>query len=177
MSNKWVEHCVRELMALKGRTIEKALILEMAFIEADRNGKPVFEHPACPFLQASILYLIFTHGETIKILTYQNDDSWGLYLSPLNNESELNVEREHYPIFRLWEVTEFPKGTILDVSIAQNEAGDIAEMTLVIGQQSILLMAGEVYEHVDETIRVVRNDESVFVFLNPHDVERVTFYP
>jgi hypothetical protein len=178
MSNRWIQECIHNLHALQGRTIEQVIIWEMALLDAGHDGKPVFDHPACPFLQAWVLYLRLPPDDAVKILTYQNDDWFGLYAAPVSTEAELVPdESDADSIFRKRELLTFPQGEITAVSIHQNEAEDISEVTLVIGQHTVLLKAGEVDERWDGSIYVRRDDESVLIFLDPRDVERITFHP
>lgn len=178
MTNQWIDNCIHNLMELKGRSIEKVFIVEMAFIEEGQDGKPVFEHPKCPFLQAYRLYLCFPSDEFVLIYVHQTDN-WSLNSEPADNHHDSFVEKLEslyvHSIFRKREIIDFPKGQIISVTITQTEGADISEIKLVVGNQAVLLKSGEVYENNDGSLSVTATDESILVFLDPNDVNKVDF--
>lgn len=170
----WIEKQIAILKSYQGAYIERAIVNEMALFEHE-DGTPCFEHPECPFIQAHIVYLQLKDRETVKLQTYQNDCSWGIYSTKLENKNELDRSQESSSFFRLSAFDDFPIGLIDSVSVAMNSENEIAELNLTIGGQQILLKSGEVYQEHDGGISVSSDDESVLVFLNPDDVNVVEF--
>jgi hypothetical protein len=171
---EWIQDQIRILKSYEGCNIEKVMIYEMALLEGD-EGRPIFEHPELPFIQAHVIYFFLNGSKVIKILTYQNDCEWGIYSTDLENISELEVKKNDDAFFRLSVCDEFPLGIINSVSSRLNDNGDISEVQLIVNSKEVLLKSGEVYENYDGTISTRSDDESVLVFLNSEDVSRVKF--
>jgi len=174
MTRDWIFDQINILKSYEGSNIEKVMIWEMAIIESN-EGKHLFEHPDCPFIQAQVIYLMMDDKRTIKIHTYQNNCDWGILSSVMEANLELNKSFGMDSLYRISVCHEFPVGLINSISTFQNENGDISEVRLVINTNEILLKSGEVYENHDGSITIKSNDESVLVFLNPEDLRKVNF--
>ncbi len=168
--NDWLSSQIAKLKSLKGETIEKVMINDMAFIEND-NGNHVFTHSDCPFIQAQLIYLFLKKKGVTKILA---TDDGCIYISPINDADLINTN-EANSIFRLYECTDFPLGKIDSISIKQNKESDISDVNIVINTKPILLKSGEVFQNSDGSVSIKDNDESVLVFFNPVDVDNINF--
>jgi hypothetical protein len=173
----WVEEQIDRVRRLSGRTINRIVAVEMALREEGPDGFPQFEDPAIPFLQLYSLYLELEELETVKFITYQNDDTWGLLATTDIEPGEQQYWRDQPAdsIYRYRELHDFPRGRIDDVSVALDEKEDIAEVLLCVGGKDVLLVAGEVYETWGDALEVVKGDESILMFKNPSDIDRVQF--
>ena len=167
--DNWIRSKVQEILKLKGKTVKRFVGVEMAIIEQGEGGLPQFTHPNVPCLQVDPLYLDLESEASIKFITYQNDDTWGLYLSALEKDELITLYAESPDnIFRTRELFELPTGRIEHVEVKRDSNGEITEVLLRIGVLDILLVAGEIYETLDEAgVEFVKGDESVLVFLDP----------
>ncbi len=71
-----------------------------------------------------------------------------------------------------WRALDLPVGRIYGVKIDFDE-GTLARITLTIDGRDLLLVAGEVCETLDGRLEVHRLDESVLVFRDPVEAEKV----
>ncbi len=150
----WLTERVREFTALRGRTVRTWTGVEMAFFD----DPPRFADPRAPFLQ--LLSLDATlDGEVLSVVTYQDDDQWGLWTQPLGAGGSDGIYRERH-------LPELPTGRIDDVTV-RLECGVLAEVLLHVGSRPLLLLAGEVYEDGDDNLHFCRFDESVLAFTDP----------
>ncbi|GAB1509077.1 hypothetical protein [Actinophytocola sp. KF-1] len=150
----WLNERVREFTALRGRTVRTWTGVEMAFFE----DPPRFTDPRAPFLQ--LLSLDATlDGEVLSIVTYQDDDAWGLWTQPPGPSFNGGIYRERH-------LAELPTGRIDDVTV-RIEDGVPAAVHLVIGTRPLLLLAGEAYEDRGDDLYFCRLDESVLAFTDP----------
>lgn len=159
--NDWIERQVELLRALSGSSIVRWQGIEVALRDAGENGLPVWHDASIPFLQLNRLDMTLVEGFATSIITYQNNDRWGLYRDDALPPSRL-LTHEPHSIFRSRLLDELPVGRVQRVAIDVN-AGDIAEVRLYIEGREIRLWAGEVYEQSDGSLRVVPMDESVLV--------------
>ena len=106
------------------------------------------------------------------VTTYQDDDDFGLAIGA----SGTWPADEPGAGYRLRAVPELPTGEVHAVSISLDD-GLLAEVTLRVEDQEVLLVAGEAAE--DHSGRLVwhRLDESVLVFTRPCDVEAMSWIP
>jgi hypothetical protein len=151
---EWLSEREREFTALRGRTVRTWTGVEMAFFE----DPPRFDDPRAPFLQLSSLHATLD-GEVLSVVTYQDDDAWGLWTQPLGPGGSDGIFRERH-------LPELPTGRIDDVTV-RRERGVLAEVSLRIGARPLLLLAGEAYEDWGDNLYFCRLDESVLAFTDP----------
>jgi hypothetical protein len=144
----------------------------MALREAGEDNQPNWRDRSIAFLQLSRLDLTLAESPTTSIITYQNDDRWGLYREDGLPPSRLCTD-EADCIFRSRTFDELPRGQIRGVLVSLNE-GDIEEIRLDVEGREIRLWAGEVYEENDGSLRVVTMDESVLVQVDGRHPETTT---
>jgi hypothetical protein len=149
------------LRALGGCRVTRWFGIEMALRDAGPDGLPDWQDESVPFLQLSRLNLILADGTRAAIITYQNDDRFGLCRDDTLPPFEF-LTSEPGSIFRERPLDELPPGEIRSVSVLTSD-GDIAEVRLDVDGREVLLWAGEVYEQADSTLRVVPMDESILV--------------
>jgi hypothetical protein len=150
----WLNERVREFTALRGRTVHTWTGVEMAFFE----DPPRFEDPRAPFLQLVTLDATLD-GEVFSIVTYQDDDRWGLWTQPPGRGGGNGIYRERH-------LPELPTGRIDDVTV-RLEHDVLAEVLFRIGSRPLLLLAGEAYEDWGGNLYFCRLDESVLAFTDP----------
>jgi hypothetical protein len=142
----------------------------MAIRDRGANGEPVFEDAEVRCLQLSVLVATLDNGEIHEVRTYQNDSEWGLILRAADAASD-TVGGIH----RLRRLAELPTGQVSSADIRQSRAGDIGEVTLLVDDQPVLLMAGEIYETVTDRLEFHVADESVLVFPHPSDANAIAW--
>ena len=161
---------------MKDPTLSGCRAIEMAFFETGIDGHPVFETPDFPFIQANRLELSFTDGETLHVLTSQNDDTWCLFCS-YSDDYAMNRELKHDKdsIFRLREGIDLPLGQIQHVEVKLDEKSDVTEIWVKTPSGSFIMKAGEVNECSEGNHYVVGQDESVLLFLDDVSFSQVYF--
>jgi hypothetical protein len=143
--------------ALVGLTLTGWRGVEMALYGGEDRGDAVFLDPRAPFQQLRLLRMELAGERTALVDTYQDDDGWGLWLT----------EREprwdgYYGIYREGRPA-LPTGPIRSVAVWLYD-GLLAEVRLRIGEQELLLVAGETSENWDGGFDLHWLDESVLVF-------------
>jgi hypothetical protein len=160
--NDWVEEQVASFRRLEGQTVVQWIGVEMALRESGQDGFPHWEDESVPMLQLSRIDLALAGGNSAKIVTYQNDDRWGL-----SRRDELPPVFSRRPdetsIFRTRELSELPVGKILGVLVVTDEGEDIAEVQLSIAGHDVRMRAGEVRENNDGTLSIIGMDESILL--------------
>ncbi|MFO0965656.1 MAG: hypothetical protein U0793_08745 [Gemmataceae bacterium] len=157
--NEWVEQQTAFLQALTSCTVLRWQGLEMAL--RDAGGLPEWQDGSMPFLQLVRLDVVLGDGGRSSVITYQNDDRWGLCRKDGLPPSRLRTD-EPDSIYRWRWLDTLPTGRIGGLSVRLNE-GDIAEVKLDVEGRELRLLAGEVYERNDGSLRIVLMDESVLV--------------
>lgn len=158
--------------ALTGRSVLRWDGVEMALRATGPDGLPQFSDPTVPFLQLLQLDVTCSDGEAFTIGTAQNDDIWGLSIAP---QSQPASATNGFSIFRPRTLPELPIGSVKTVNLKINESSDIMEVLARIGTDDLLLMAGEVYELTTGHLEFVPGDESVLVFRDPRDADRIAW--
>lgn len=161
----WLAHQRNVLEALVGVTVTSWDGVEMALRDDSGDG-PQFTDPQVRFLQLAWLRLRSGPKEQ-TIGVYQDDDCFGLCIEATGSPSP----HDCYGIMR-WRALDLPLGRIEGVKINLDE-GTLARITLTIDGRDLLLVAGEVHETLDGRLEVHRLDESVLVFRDPVEAEKV----
>jgi hypothetical protein len=158
---EWVEQQTAFLRALTGCVVLRWHGLEMALRDAGGDGFPEWQDDSVALLQLGRLDIVLEDGSQTSVITYQNDDRWGLYRKDGLPPSRLRTN-EPDSIYRWRPLDTLPTGRIRGMSVTLNE-GDIAAVELDVEGRELRLLAGEVYEQNDGSLRVVLMDESVLV--------------
>ncbi|GAB2582900.1 hypothetical protein [Microlunatus antarcticus] len=161
----WLARQRNLLEALVGVTVTSWDGVEMAIREDSGDG-PQFTDPQVRFLQLAWLRLRSGPDEQ-TIGVYQGDGWFGLCVEAAGRPSP----QDCYGIMR-WRALDLPVGRIDGVKIDFDE-GTLARITLTIDGRDLLLVAGEVCETLDGRLEVHRLDESVLVFRDPVEAEKV----
>ena len=151
--------------ALSGRTVLAWDGIEMALSERPPAGIQ-FSDPRVPFLQLVWVHLVLDNGSVI-ISTYQGDAWFGLQLS----DSDPFGADDCSGIYR-WRPLDLPTGRVGSVQVVVEE-GTLSRIALDVGGRDLLLVAGEVYETWTDELEVHRLDESVLLFTDPADAQKV----
>lgn len=158
----WVQKGAEFLRALRGRTVAAWSGIEMAFREAGPDGRPQWYDAAIPVLQMDRLDLHLADGPVASIMTYQNGTRFGLCRRDGEPPTRLPVG-DPGSIYRVRDLYELPPGEVTAVEVEMDQHGDIAAVFLRVGGREVSLRAGEVYEQIDGSLRVVPMDECVLV--------------
>jgi hypothetical protein len=143
----------------------------MAFAGGEGGVPARFSHPDWPFRQFLALNAWFSGGASSAFSTQQDDDAFGLFIGDGPDPGG-----ESDGIFRSVVATDLPIGHIEEVSVFVDESRPIvAEIELRLGQRSMRLVAGEVYEGIGGAMSVTWLDESVLAFADATAVDRVAW--
>lgn len=167
----WLREQADQLEALAGRDVAGWRGVEMAIIGGGHAGsRAVFTDPRAPFMQFYFLEISLDSGGRHLIETYQDDDGFGLWLTDRRPGWE-----GHEGIFRTT-VPDLPTGPIEAAQVTR-EADLLAEVTLTIAGQELLVIAGETRENWDGGFDLCRFDESVLVFTDIAAADRPDWRP
>lgn len=158
--NDWVQEQIAALKCMYGKTVRQWIGLEMALRDNVR-GLPEWENASIPFLQLERIDAMLDEGETARIVTYQNDDQWGIWRH--DQFVDLLPHSSEFDIYRTRELDELPLGEITDVEVKVNDRGDIAAVQILVAGHCLTLRAGEVYEESDGSLKIVWMDESILL--------------
>src|SRR5262245_48464124 len=153
---------VLPIEALEGAEVSQWFGLEdaLAWVEQpdDQVTSIVWQHDSVPFLQLGRIDLRLSTGATLSILG-QID---GMYLT---HAAEDDYDYSA-PITRWRELRELPTGVIRLLQVRRDGPLLILEVELLVGSATVRLLAAEVDEQLDGTLRICEPDESVLVQLN-----------
>jgi hypothetical protein len=152
----------RDFASLRGRRVESWVGVEMALRESVAGGRPQFHDPEVPCLQLWGLQAFLDDGGVLSVSIYQDDDLFGLWPRP-RPEVRFQDQGQWDGIYRWTALTELPTGQVEHVAAFVDE-GVLAEVSLRIGGQPLLLVAGELEETPEGGLLFHRLDESVLVF-------------
>jgi hypothetical protein len=141
---------------------------EMALTEAHAASDIRWEDASIPFLQLADLDLQLANGEVFKLCSQLADGSGfhGLYLEALDALPPLFASDDPSSICRGRELSEFPAGVIEIAELVQDGPDATVEIRLMVAGTEVRLVAGEVHEQLDGSLRVVERDESILLQLN-----------
>ncbi|MEV6923295.1 hypothetical protein AB0M46_02115 [Dactylosporangium sp. NPDC051485] len=170
MIGDWVQRQASAFLALQGHVLGSWQGIEMAVRGADTHVE--FGGPDVPCLQLLTLRMTLANDSPVVVTTYQDNDAFGLAIGTSGNWPA----EEPGAGYRMRDLPELPTGQVQEVS-AYLDGDLLAEVTLRVGGQELLLAAGEADE--DHSGRLVwhRLDESVLVFTRPGDVEAMSWVP
>ena len=170
MPNAWVVRQRDGFLALSGATIARADATEWTFFEDDI----LFDHPALPFLQLATLDLTLADGRAVRVLTYQNDTTFGLSIGHALPHPDVGPLGAAY---RERTLEGLAGQTVAEVEVHLDEGEDVGEVRLRLASgATVILVAGEVEETPDpDTVVVRRRDESVLLFWSEADLAAVPF--
>jgi hypothetical protein len=158
---EWLEQQTVFLRAPSGCIVLRWQGLEMALCDARVDGFPKWQVDSVPYLQLNRLDFVLGDSSQSSVITYQNDDHWGLFRKD-SLPPALRPTNDPDSIYRWRQLDTLPTGRIRAVSVTLNE-GDIAEIKLDVEGREARVLAGEVYEQNDGSLRVVFMDESILV--------------
>jgi hypothetical protein len=156
--------------ALAGQTVTHWEGVEMALRDTTPAG-PQFADIAMLLLQLVRLDLKISAQRGCTIDTYQNDNEFGLQLTP-----EQPLEPRDWDGIYRQRALDLPLGAIDSVDVRLDE-GTLAEVTLRFSDAEMLLIAGEIWEDRDGTLSLHRYDESVLVFTDVAAARALTWIP
>lgn len=161
----WIKKNIERLEQLQGCVVKRWVAIEGAVRESDCNGRPQWHDESVPFLQLERLDIHLSTGEVISIITYQNNDRWGLCRDDRLDRLKLDPSTSN-SVFRVRELDELPLDEIFSVEVLVDREGDISDLRLEIGDVRVRLKTGEVYEQYDGTLMISPRDESILVQVN-----------
>ena len=131
----------------------------MAVREVGPSGLPVFHDPSVPYLQFLVLVADLGRDGFLRLATRQWKTHWSLYAS---RSLELDLPNDYTGIFRQRMIDELPIGQATSLEILKYPDGGLEAAHIQIGSHLLHLIAGEVYEESNGTLRIqMGGDESV----------------
>ncbi len=161
---------VLPLEVLEGAEVSKWFGFEKALSWVEEPEEPyqvtsvVWQHDSVPFLQLGRLDLGLSTGATLSILAQIDSGTgyYGLYLA----HGYAEADDYSSPTARWRELRELPLGVLRLLQIRRDGPHAILEIALLVGSATVRLLAAEVEEQFDGTLRICEPDESVLVQLN-----------
>jgi hypothetical protein len=168
-SNKWVRAQNEAWRSLIGLTISQWYGMDQRY--EDSNGQPVFVTNGSPFRVLSQLRLQTTTRGTFDFGIYQNDQTFGLSLRPVDggpmNESQWNREAD---------LSALPVGKVesLEAHLDSTERSesDLIEVSLTIAGRTVLIVAAEIMPGLTQ-LEYGWGEEDFFVFTDPVAADRI----
>ena len=156
------------ISTLAGLVITRWQGIEMALAEADTASDIRWADPGIPYLQLVDLDLVLATGQVFKLWSQPQDGTGfhGLYLEALDALPALFAPDDPSSIFRGRVLPELPVGAIEIAELRQDGPNATVEMRLMVAGAEVRLVAGEVYEQHDGSLRVVEPDESILLQVN-----------
>jgi hypothetical protein len=171
----WWEEQARRWLGLRGETVREWSGTEMTFTGGEDGVPARFSHPDLPFRQFLALNAWLSAGAAVAVGTQQDGDEWGLQIDE-GPDPRTDLDTGLDGIFRSVVATDLPIGHIDEVLVLVEESRSmVAEIELRLGQRSMRLVAGEVYEHIGRAPSVAWGDESVLAFAEVTAVDRVAW--
>jgi hypothetical protein len=168
--NDWVHQQVSAFAALQGRAVRSWQGVETAVRLNETRVE--FSGPDVPCLQLLTLRMTLAADSSMTITTYQDNDAFGLTIGASSDRPTGQPGAG----YRSRTLPELPTGQIQEVS-AYLDGDLLAEVTLRVEGQELLLIAGEADEHHSGRLVWHRLDESVLVFTRPGDAEAIPWVP
>lgn len=116
--------------------------------------------------------MVTAAGTSVAITTYQDDDLFGLSIQPMSGRATDELGGG----YRVRALSELSTGHVQDVSVSLDD-DLIAEVSLRVGDRDLLLLAGEAEQGPSGQLAWHRLDESVLLFTDPGEAEKVRWIP
>lgn len=129
---------------------------------------PVWYHPSVPYLQLGYLDLHVADGRVFRLVAQLPDGTGyhGFYELFEPSPEEPQTPATAAGIFRARELDCLPLGVVHLVVVRAEGPNAVIELALQVGIDTVNLIAGEVYEELDGTLRIVEPDESILLQCN-----------
>ena len=124
----------------------------------DQVTSVVWQHDSIPFLQVGRVDLRLSSGATLSILGRLD----GMYLAHAMQDDYSYSS----PTTRWRELRELPTGVLRLLQVRADGPHVILEVELLVGSATVRLLAAEVDQQWDGTLRICEPDESVLIQLN-----------
>jgi hypothetical protein len=156
------------ISTLAGLVVTRWRGMEMALTEADAASDIRWEDPNIPFLQLVDLDLVLANGQVFKFWSQMEDGTGfhGLYLEAMGSLPAVLASDDPLSIFRSRLLPELPVGAIEIAELRQDGPNATVEVRLMVAGVEVRLVAGEVYEQHDGSLRVIEPDESILLQVN-----------
>ena len=156
------------ISTLAGLVVTRWQGMEMALTEADAASDIRWEDPNIPYLQLVDLDLVLANGQAFKFWSQMEDGTGfhGLYLEAMGALPAVLTSDDPLSIFRSRLLTELPVGAIEIAELRQDGPNATVEVRLMVAGVEVRLVAGEVYEQHDGSLRVIEPDESILLQVN-----------
>ncbi|WP_433789051.1 hypothetical protein [Actinoplanes sp. CA-252034] len=171
MISDWLHDQTATFLAMRDQTVASWHGVEMAVRGGD-EGTPEYNGPDVPCLQLLALDAVRPDGTAVNITTYQNDLSFGMWA----NAGAVCDRDDRGRGYRRRALTELPTGRIVEVEVYLDD-DVLAEVRIQIADNELLLVAGESYEDWSGGLEWHRLDESVLVFTDPGEAEKMRWVP
>lgn len=168
-----------ELNSLAGLVVTELMGIEMAVKVSETDEVPIFADPKLPFVQLTVVYLKIADGSIRQLTTCASDDSYGIVVAELNEMdwAEMLVnDSNSSSIFRRYSPDGITLGRLEEVRAKLDGNGCVLQLELCFEGSEMALVAGEVIDEADGSLRYCKPEESILLFLSHKDVGRVPWY-
>lgn|GEM_PF-680203 len=162
---RWTQCQIDALKSLRAVTVIRWIGTEVALRESGTDGLPDWEDNFVPYLQLDCLDVELEGSKVARIVTYQDNDDFGICRRDDLGQFTLSEEIDPTSIFRRRELSELPVGCIDGVNVLTSH-GVICRLELLLGRNRVTLIPGEVYEQEDCSLKIKSPDESILVQVN-----------
>jgi hypothetical protein len=156
------------ISTLAGLVVTRWQGIEMALTEADAASDIRWVDPNIPYLQLVDLDLVLANGQAFKIWSQLEGGTGfhGLYLEAMGALPAVLASDDPLSIFRSRLLPELPVGAIEIAELRQDGPNATVEVRLMVAGVGVRLVAGEVYEQHDGSLRIIEPDESILLQVN-----------
>ena len=156
---------MRDFSILLNQNVVRWIGTELAFSEGSEDSPIVWKHSSVSFLQFLRLDAYLDCGCVLTLLSQLDDGSnfFGIYtdnslIRPLKDEPY-----ESGSIYRNRDVPEIPAGRVLFTDSEMDNSGNVLELSIGIGNSTVRMISGEVYERADGSFWIAEVDECLLV--------------
>ena len=100
----WIDNQIEKFYSLNDHKVIHWTCIEMAL----RENPIEWSNSKIPYLQCMRIDILLDNHDIESLVTYQDDDEWGLHL--LHQSTKINYDNEPNSIFRSRDLMELPKG-------------------------------------------------------------------
>jgi hypothetical protein len=153
---------------LSGRVVTRWQGSEMALADSHDLDRVLWEDERIPFLQLGNLDLQFADGDVVRLLSQIEDGTGfhGFYLVKQEGLTAPRLSDDPLSIYRERVLSELPLGEIEIGQLRHDGPNAVVEMRLLIAGAEVRMLAAEVEERMDGSLRIVEPDESILVQVN-----------
>jgi hypothetical protein len=156
---------MRDFSILLNQNVVRWIGTELAFSEGSEDSPTIWQHPSISFLQFLRLDAFLDCGRVLTLLSQLDDgcNFFGIYIENSLTHLLENEPHESGSIYRNREVPEIPAGRVFLTESKLDNSGNVIEISISIGNSTVRMISGEVYEGTDGSFWIAEVDECILV--------------